>query len=136
MKEIAAMIKKQESKPRGKATRPEAPGSLLPLRPSVFAMLLVLNGGDMHGYGIMKRVNESGGTGGLLGPGTLYRTLKEMRHLGLVTYTKAPEQTDNDERRSYYTLTSFGREVVVAEATRIARLMKDGQLAEILGDPK
>ncbi len=130
------MTRKQKSEPRGKTTRPATAKSLLPLRPSVFAMLLVLNGGDMHGYGIMKRLNESGGAGGLLGPGTLYRTLKEMRHLGLVTYADPPDHTDNDERRSYYTLTSFGSEVVVAEATRVARLMKDGQLAEILGDPK
>ncbi len=130
------MTRKQHSEPRGKATGRAAPGSLLPLRPSVFAMLLVLNSGNMHGYGIMKRLNESGGAGGLLGPGTLYRTLKEMRDLGLVKYAKSPDQTDNEDRRSYYTLTSFGREVVVAEATRIARLMKDGQLAEILGDPK
>ncbi len=128
---------KQQRAARGDVGTAATPESLLPLRPTVFAMLLVLNGGDMHGYGVMKRLNESGGAGGLLGPGTLYRTLKEMRGLGLVEYTEPPDPTDNDdERRSYYTLTSFGREVVMAEANRIARLMKDGQLAEILGDPE
>ena len=134
------VTKKSRKQPTGKREDGGAaatPESLLPLRPTVFAMLLVLNGGDMHGYGIMKRLNESGGAGGLLGPGTLYRTLKEMRGLGLVEYTEPPGPADNgDERRSYYTLTSFGREVVVAEANRIARLMRDGQLAEILGDPE
>ena len=97
------MTKEIENQPRGAggdAGAPATPESLLPLRPSVFAMLLVLNGGDMHGYGIMKRLNESGGAGGLLGPGTLYRTLKEMRDLGLVTYAKSPAQTDKDDRRS------------------------------------
>ncbi len=130
-------IEKQQRGARRDVGASAAPESLLPLRPTVFAMLLVLNGGDRHGYGIMKRLNESGGGGGLLGPGTLYRTLKEMRGLGLVEYTEPPDPADNDdERRSYYALTSFGREVVVAEANRIARLMRDGQLAEILGDPE
>ena len=134
---MAKKSEKQQRRARRDAGAPATPESLLPLRPTVFAMLLVLNSGDMHGYGIMKRLNESGGAGGLLGPGTLYRTLKEMRGLGLVEYTEPPDPADNDdERRSYYTLTSFGREVVVAEASRIARLMRDGQLAEILGDPE
>ena len=132
------MNEPQKSKrPRNDAAKRAAPESLLPLRPTVFAMLLVLNGEDMHGYGIMKRLNERGGAGGLLGPGTLYRTLKEMRDLGLVDHAESPDCGDTrDERRSYYRLTPFGRQVVIAEAERIAQLMKDGDLAEVLGARK
>ncbi len=110
--------------------------SLLPLRPTLFAILLVLNSSNMHGYGIMKKLNTRGTGGSLLGPGTLYRTLKEMRDLGLVAHAASPDTDESDERRSYYTLTAFGREVVVAEAERIAFLMKDAQLGEVLGAGK
>jgi DNA-binding PadR family transcriptional regulator len=105
------------------------PESLLPLRPTVFAILAVLHAGKLHGYGIMKRLNESGG---MLGPGTLYRTLKEMRDLGLVAHTEAPEGEEaGDERRSYYALTSFGRDVAQAEAERLAGLMKEARLGGV-----
>ena len=125
------------TKRKSPASRQATPESLLPLRPSVFAMLMVINRGHVHGYGIMKRLNENGGAGGLIGPGTLYRTLKEMRDLGLVEYAAPTAANDqDDERRSYYALTPFGRKVVVAEANRIARLMREGQLSEILRDEK
>lgn len=106
---------------------------LLPLRPLVFAILLVLKRGDLHGYGIMKWVNENAGLGGVLGPGTLYRTLKEMRELDLVAHTEPPEPIDGvDERRSYYTLTPFGLEVVAAEAERIGRMMSEARAMELI----
>ncbi len=102
---------------------------LLPLRPVVFAILLVLKAGDLHGYGIMKRVNERIGPRAILGPGTLYRTLKEMRERGLLRYARTGKRTD-DERRSYYRLTSFGREVVEAEAERLSGLMREARLLQ------
>ena len=124
------MVKKRRDQAGGKAQT--APESLLPLRPTVFSIMLVLNGEDMHGYGIMKRLNE--GSVGLLGPGTLYRTLKEMRESGLVAHAEPPaEAGTGDERRSYYTLTDFGCEVVAAEAARIAALMKAAKLGGVLG---
>lgn len=109
------------------------PESLLPLRPLVFAILLVLKSGDLHGYGIMKWINENAGLHSILGPGTLYRTLKEMRDQGLVSRTDPPAgEAGEDERRSYYTLTPFGREVVVGEAERVARLMREAQMQELI----
>jgi len=127
------MVKKRTDQAGGAAQG--EPESLLPLRPTVFSIMLVLNSEDMHGYGIMKRLNE--GSAGLLGPGTLYRTLKEMRDLGLVEHAESPVDVDGgDERRSYYTLTDFGGEVVAAEAARIASLMKEAKLGGALGGGK
>ncbi|MGD8331406.1 MAG: helix-turn-helix transcriptional regulator [Acidobacteriota bacterium] len=106
---------------------------LLPLRPLIFAILLVLKKSDLHGYGIMKWVNENAGLGGMLGPGTLYRTLKEMRDLDLVAHTEPPETiTEVDERRSYYTLTPFGRHIVAAEAERIRRMMTEAHAVDLI----
>ncbi|HEY7820012.1 MAG TPA: helix-turn-helix transcriptional regulator [Vicinamibacteria bacterium] len=102
----------------------------LPLRPVVFAILLLLRGDDLHGYALMKRVNERIGRRAILGPGTLYRTLKEMRELGLLKYAPQARRTATDERRTYYRLTALGREVVDAEAERLASLMREARLLE------
>lgn len=65
----------------------------------------------------------------VLGPGTLYRTLKELRDEGLIEY--APSPTDEDPRRRYYTITAKGRQAARAEAERMADwvdLAKRGRL--------
>jgi len=53
------------------------PETLLPLRPSVFHILLALSDGDLHGYGIMQEVAEHTAGQIKLGPGTLYGAPRE-----------------------------------------------------------
>ena len=89
-----------------------------PLRPLVLAILIALNDESQHGYGIMKVVNEQTGRRAVLGPGTLYRTLKELRDDGLIDY--APSPTDADPRRRYYRITAEGRRAARDEAARMA----------------
>lgn len=95
----------------------------LPLRPRVFAMLANLADGPRHGYDLMQRVNENLGRRSVLGPGTLYRVLKELRDLGWIDEVPAPEP-GLDPRRRYYGLTALGRSVVDAEAARVAALIR------------
>lgn len=63
----------------------------------------------------------------LLGPGTLYGALKRLGRAGLVAdvghESAAGGGTGEDTRRRYYVLTSFGREVVMAEAERMEHLV-------------
>jgi DNA-binding PadR family transcriptional regulator len=89
-----------------------------PLRPVVFAILVALNEESRHGYSIMKVVNERTKRRAVLGPGTLYRTLKELRDDELIEYAPAPP--DADSRRRYYTITVKGRDAARAEAARMA----------------
>ena len=109
-------------------TEPSQPDSFLPLRPLVFSILLLLKKEKLHGYSIMKKVNDNAGKRVILGPGTLYRTLKEMRDSRLIEHAESPRSGANDERRSYYALTPLGRRVVRAEATRIGRLLQEAHL--------
>ena len=60
------------------------------VRPAVFHILLALSGGDLHGLGIAKAVDDATEGSFPLGPGTLYRSLKEMAADGLVADTAAP----------------------------------------------
>ena len=94
-----------------------------PLRAPVFHILLALSQGDLHGLGIADEVERA--TDGVveLGPGTLYRSLKEMAKRGLVRDVAAPTR-DADPRRRYYSLTEAGAAVVAAEAARFERLVQ------------
>lgn len=92
------------------------------LRQPVFQILLALAGTDLHGLGIADAVADATGGGMELGPGTLYRSLKEMSESGLIEEVAAPAE-DADPRRKYYRITSPGRVLLSEEATRLARVV-------------
>ena len=105
-------------------TRQRDPETLLPLTPAVFNILLALVGCDRHGYGIMQEVN--GYTEGKLrlGPGTLYRSIKQMLAEGLIIeWDERPDPALDDQRRRYYRLTDFGQRVLKAETERLEQVL-------------
>src|SRR5215469_4111651 len=92
-----------------------------PLTPAVFHILLSLADGEKHGYAIMQEVEERTDGGLVMGPGTLYGTLKRMLEAGLVEESgERPDPAMDDQRRRYYRMTPLGRHVVSAEARRLA----------------
>lgn len=97
-------------------------GTQKTLRPPVFHILLALAGSDLHGLGIADEVEQATDGGVELGPGTLYRSLKEMCGDGLIEEVAAPD-ADADPRRRYYRMTSRGRVVLTGEASRLARVV-------------
>lgn len=105
---------------------------LLPLHPVQLAILLVLRTGAVHGYGIMKRVNDHFGRRELVGPGTLYRTLKAMREAELIEPCEPPEaEEDVDGRRQYYAVSDRGEAVVEAEARRLITMLQEARLGDL-----
>ncbi len=96
--------------------------SSLPLGAATFYILLALAGGDRHGYGIIKEV-EAQTTGTVkLGPGTLYRIIKQLLADGWISEIEGDASGD-DERRRYYRLTPRGRAIARAEAERLDRVV-------------
>ena len=93
-----------------------------PTRRPVFHILLALSEGPLHGLGIADRVETTTDGAVDLGPGTLYRSLKEMTGGGLIQEVAAPE-ADADPRRRYYALTERGRRVAAEEAERLERIV-------------
>ncbi len=111
------------------------PRALLPLTPAVFHILLALAGSDRHGYGIMQEVTRATEGQTRLGPGTLYRSIRQMLDAGLIAEAdERPDPALDDERRRYYRLTGFGQRVVSAEALRLAALVRQAQAKHLLGD--
>lgn len=101
------------------------PDSLLPLPSATFHILMALADEDRHGYGIIQDVSASTGGELKLSAGTLYRSIQRMLEQGLLIETRdRPAPEDDDERRRYYRITPFGREVAKAEANRLMQLVK------------
>jgi DNA-binding PadR family transcriptional regulator len=96
------------------------PGSLLPLTPAMFHVLVALADGETHGYAIMKEVEQLTGGAVRLSTGTLYGIIKRLLGEGLVRESRAgASPSREDGRRRTYELTIFGREVARAEAGRL-----------------
>jgi DNA-binding PadR family transcriptional regulator len=113
------------------------PESLLPLRPSVFHILLSLSDGDLHGYGIMQEVAEHTDGQIKLGPGTLYGAIKRLLSDGLIVEAdERPDPELDDERRRYYRLTDFGQKVLRAEVQRISKMVSLAQRKRLIPKPR
>ncbi|HEU5440830.1 MAG TPA: helix-turn-helix transcriptional regulator [Ktedonobacterales bacterium] len=107
--------------------------ALLPLTPAAFQILLALAGGERHGYGILREVAESTGGKLRLGPGTLYRSIKQLLEAGIIEESdERPDPALDDERRRYYRLTALGERVARAEAEHLARLVEKARARRLL----
>lgn len=113
------------------------PETLLPLRPSVFHILLALSDGDLHGYGIMQEVAEHTAGQIKLGPGTLYGAIKRLlADCLIVEVAERPDPELDDERRRYYRLTDFGQKVLKAEVQRISKMVSVAQRKRLIAKPR
>ena len=93
---------------------------ILPLTPAMFHILLSLADGERHGYRIMRDISAHTEGKLRLGPATLYRSIKHLVEDGLIEESDVrPDPALDDERRHYYRLTEFGRQVLVAEVRRL-----------------
>jgi DNA-binding PadR family transcriptional regulator len=101
----------------GMSRRSDWPDSLTP---AAFQILLALADEDRHGLGIVDEIESRTGGEVILGPGSLYGTIKRLRNVGFITETQdAPDPSNDDPRRRYYAITPPGREALAREARRM-----------------
>ena len=110
---------------------PPAATDFTPLKPDVFAVLLVLLRGDAHGYAIMRDAPAQSTGTGRLQAGALYRILARLLDDGLIDELPR-EALDDDRRRRSYRITELGREVAAAEARRMAEILAIGEASRLL----
>jgi DNA-binding PadR family transcriptional regulator len=84
---------------------------------------LALLDGELHGYALMRRVEELSDGAVRMGPGTLYGTLNRLVETGLIEETTDRLPREDNERRRYYQLTANGRATALDELTRLQRLV-------------
>lgn len=76
-----------------------------------------------HGYGIMKYVEDITEGEFVIGPATLYTTLKKMQKSELIKL-----QGEGEERKKIYEVTVWGKEVIYEEIKRRVRMAKVGEV--------
>ncbi len=100
------------------------PDPPLPLTPALFQVLLALADGEKHGYAILKEVQEQTEGEVQLSTGTLYGIIKRLLAEGMIMECpKRPAAAFDDQRRRYYRLSAWGRQVAAAEAERLEKLL-------------
>lgn len=93
----------------------------LPLSPVVLHTLLALVDRPRHGYSIAQAVEERTGGRLRMGPGTLYGALSRLRDAGWIRECEPAEpDAAHADRRRTYELTEDGRQLLEAEAVRLA----------------
>lgn len=98
---------------------------LLPLPPATFHILMAVADEQRHGYAIIQDIAARTNGALWMSAGTLYRSIQRMLEQGLIMETsERPDPEEDDERRRYYQITSFGTAVARAEATRLAQLVR------------
>jgi DNA-binding PadR family transcriptional regulator len=111
-----------------------------PLPAAAFQILLSLSEGNLHGYAIMRQVEEQTAGRVRLGPGTLYSSIQALLEEHLieeVELAQAPAEdssTSNSpkDRRRVYRLTSGGRKVARIEAERLGDILRIARAKKIL----
>jgi DNA-binding PadR family transcriptional regulator len=106
-----------------------------PLPSAAFQILLSLADEDLHGYGIMRQVEQQTIGRMRLGPGTLYSSIQALLEDGLIEEVdRSDELAIAHERRRYYRLAAAGRKVARSEAERLADLLRVARAKKILGE--
>lgn len=97
----------------------------LPLSVPVFQILLSLSDRDLHGYAIIQDIRARTDGEVQLTASTLYAAIKRLLDSRLIEeLDERPGPADDDPRRRYYRITTFGLDVVRLEAARLERMLK------------
>lgn len=95
-----------------------------PLSALAVLILSSLAEAPRHGYSLKKDVAQR--SGGDVAPGatSLYRTVWQLLHAGLIEESSSrPDPHLDDERRRYFQITAAGRRELTAEVARLERLI-------------
>ena len=99
-----------------------------------FHILLTLAEGRRHGYGIMQEIEHRTDGAVELGPGTLYRSIKQLLTRGLIIEVDngADGMADAGKQRRSYALTPAGKVRTAEEAQRLRELVRWAENAMVL----
>lgn len=93
-----------------------------PLTSRDLLILAVLAEAPMHGYGIIKAVEQRSSQDVLLDPANLYRSLRRMAASGWIDEASGAAES---ERRRTFRITAKGRTILRSEVQRLETLLRD-----------
>ena len=117
------------------ATRRTDPDSHLPLTHLALQILLALASRPLHGYGIIKDIEDRSGGRTSLRSGTLYTAIQRLRDDGLLETCPRSGTRSSDPRRKYFRMTDLGRRVATLELERLDRVVASGRQRALLDRP-
>ena len=117
--------------------RYNAKGTMPPfmsVTPQVFQILLALADRDLHGYALIKDIEERTGGEMRLTASTLYGAIRRLLEQGWIEELAAAP--DEDARRRPYRLTATGRAAAEAEAAQLETLLLEARRKKLLAQPR
>jgi DNA-binding PadR family transcriptional regulator len=106
-----------------------------PLTIPVYQILLSLSDRDMHGYAILRDIEERTAGEVKLAAGTLYAAVARLVREGLIEEIVEVGDHDADARRRYYRITSRGRRAAAADAERMRRFVRMAEDKDLIASP-
>lgn len=91
-----------------------------PLSESTYLVLLALAKESLHGYGIIKKIEEYSGGDIVLAPGTLYGVLTNLQKQNLIELVTAEKES---RQKKIYRLTDDGQTSFLYEYDRLKKML-------------
>ena len=102
--------------------RPKDPESLIPLKQSMYRVLLTLTDGDwLHGFGVGQRIMQMSADALRVEEGSLYPALYRIEQQGWIESEWGV--SENNQRAKFYRLTAEGKKQLLREESRWAQLV-------------
>ncbi|RUS57680.1 hypothetical protein QI30_04645 [Kurthia sp. 3B1D] len=93
---------------------------MFPLSEPTYLILLALSHQSMHGYGIIKTIEDASEQAYIIAPGTLYGVLKNLEKQKAVEITGIDL---NNRKKKMYAITTKGMAILQEEQTRYEKLL-------------
>ncbi|MCM3783734.1 PadR family transcriptional regulator [Neobacillus mesonae] len=94
---------------------------ITPLSESTYLVLLALYNGPLHGYAIIKAIENASQGAYVIAPGTLYGVLKNIEKQGLIETTEAEK---DPRKKKTYGITDPGKKALDSEYNRYRNMIK------------
>src|SRR6202789_4095136 len=88
----------------------------------IMVLQVLVTMGDMHGYGIARRIEQVSGDEILLNQGTIYASLVRLQQRGWIAAEWGT--SDNNRKAKYYSITRTGRKQLAEDAAHWHRLSR------------
>lgn len=94
--------------------------TMIDISKPIFYILIALAGQPLHGYAIMKQIEDQSAGSVTLGPGTLYGALKRLLEEELIEEV----QGTTERGKRHYQLTEKGRKQLTLETQRLEAMVR------------
>ncbi len=95
---------------------------MLSIRPIELHVLLALTAGPIHGYALVRRIEDDSEGRLRVLPGNLYTVIRRLEAEGFVRESTVKPRRGEDQRRRYYQLTRDGRRLLERETRHLQKL--------------